>query len=456
MQIIIVGAGEVGSTTAAELAPEHRVTVVDVDDDRVDSLQYQEDVLGVTGDGTDIDVLRSAGIEDADMLIASTNSDEANLVACGTAKTVANPFTIARVRKPSLLKTWEGSEGAFGVDFMVSVDLLTAETIVRIADLPGADDAESFADDLVRMASFTITEDSPVAGLTVQEADRYDALTFAAIIRPDETIVPRGDTKICPGDEIVVIGRSDSCRRFAAELAPDEPDGDLDVVVVGGGTVGRDVARLLASEGQGVRLIERDPERARELAEQLPEVSVMQHDATDVDFLEREHVGDADVVISTLSGDERNLLVCLLAKRAGADRTVAVVENGDYVGPFEAVGVDAAVNPRTVTAEQITRFTRDKYAENIAILDGGRAEVIEIVLDADSTLIDRPIRESMADLPPGVVVGAVTRAAARQPADGERTTTEFVTPRGDTVLREGDHVVLFAEANVIEGVTGAI
>jgi trk system potassium uptake protein TrkA len=460
MRIIVVGAGEVGSTTAADLAADHEVTVVDLDADRVEALQYQEDVLGLAGDGTDLDVLREAGIAEADMLIASTDSDEANIVACGTAKTAADVFTIARVRKPSLLRTWEGSEGAFGVDFMVSVDLLTAQTIVRITGLPGAEDVDTFTGGLVRMVEFRIRETSPVAGLTVEAADRYDALTFAAVIRDGETIVPRGDTEIRAGDRLVVIGRADSCRAFATELEPESPDDDLDVVVVGGGPVGRGVARLLADGGHAPRLIERDETRARELAEQYPNVTVMAHDATDLAFLDRENVGEADVVVSTLSDDERNLLVCLLAKRVGAARTVAVVETGDYVEPFEAVGVDVAVNPRRVTAEEIIRFTLDKYAENLAIVGEDDAEVLEVELDADSELVGRPIRESITDLPAGVVIGAVTRASdGRVPRVRGRVDTtelEFVTPRGDTVLRAGDHVVLFVDTDAIEEVTARL
>ena len=450
MKIIVVGVGEVGSTTAADLAAANEVTVVDVDADRVDAIQYEEDVLGVTGDATDLEVLREAGLEEADMLIASTSIDEANLVACGTAKTVADPFTIARVRKPPLLRTWERSKGAFGVDFMVSVDLLTARRLLQIVDLPGAEDVKDFADGLVRMVEYPVTAASPVAGQTVREADRYGALTFASVLRDEETIVPRGDTEIRAGDGLVVIGRVDACVAFAREVAPPAPSRSLEVVVVGGGTVGRDLVRLLTNSDNGhrVRLLERDSERARELAEQFPDVAVLGHDATDRDFLEREHVGEADAVVTTLSSDERNLLVSLLARRLGADRTIAVVETTDYVEPFEAVGVDAAVNPRTVTAEEITRFSRDRYAENVAIVDGDRAEVIEVVVDEESVLAGRTIAASAADLPASVVVGAITREV-----DGGRT---FVTPRGDTVVEVGDHVVLFIDTSAIDEVVTRI
>jgi trk system potassium uptake protein TrkA len=448
MRVIVVGAGEVGSNTAAGLADSHDVVVVDLDGDRVESLQYSLDVLAVEGDGTDLDVLEEAGVREADLVIASTNSDEANVVTCGTVKTVSDAFTIARVKKPSLLRTWKQSEGAFGVDFMVSVDLLTAQAVVRIASLPGAQDAETFANGKIRMAEFPVTEDSPVANQTVREADRYDSLTFAAIIRNGEVTIPSGETVIDPGDSIVVIGSPESCRRFARDLQPEATlEEGADVVIFGGGTVGEQVARLLQGEGYAPRLVESDPERARELAEELSGTVVMEHDATDAAFLEREHVGDADLVVSALDGDERNLLVSLLAKRIGAGRSVAIVEASGYVDLFETVGVDVAVNPRKVTAEEITRFTREERAENVAIIENDRAEVLEIEVDTDSVLAGRPIRETVPELPEGIVVGAITRG------NGE---SEFVTPRGDTVIEVGDHVVLFVDVDVLDAVSGKL
>lgn len=443
MHVVIVGAGEVGSNIAASLAGDHEVVVIDLDEDRVDQLTYSLDVLSLEGDGTNVDVLREAGIERADMLIASTDSDEANIVTCGTARTASDAFTVARVRKTSLLRTWQGAEGAFGVDYMVSVDLLTAQSIVQIAGLPGTRHVETFADGTVRMAEFEITDETPIAGKTVREADRYDSLTFAALFRNDDVTIPQGDTVIQAGDRLVVIGSVTSTRQFANEVAPKKALGtDADVVVIGGGEIGYQVARLLGKRGYSPQLIEPDPERAREIAEELPETVVLSHDPTDVSFLEREHVGQADVVVAALEGDERNLLITLLADRVGADRTVAVVESGEYVDLFETVGVGAAVNPRQVTAEEITRFTREKETEQVAIIESDRAEVLEIEIDEDSVLAGRPIQESIPELPEGIVVGAITRGEERS----------LITPRGSTVIEVGDFVVLFVDTEILEEV----
>ena len=437
MYVVIVGAGEVGSTIAAGLADSHEVAVIDIDGQRVENLMYDIDILGVEGDGADLDILEEANVRDADILIASTDDDETNIVTCGTAMTVTDAFTISRVKSAKFLRTWEQSERAFGVDHMVATNLLTAETISRVVGMPAAQDVETFAEGVVQMAEFELEADSPVAGQTVREADRYESLTFAALIRDDDVVIPTGETELRPGDDVVVIGSPESVHTFAHEIAP-EVEGARDILVVGGSDVGYHTARLLQERGLRPRLIERDHDRARELAEALPGTTVLESDATDREFLQREHVENVDIVVAALDNDEKNLLASLLAKRLGAERAVAVVDSGEYVQLFEAVGIDVAVNPREATAEEITRFTREHQAENVAIIESDRAEVLEIEVDADSVLVDRPIRESVSDLPEGVVIGAITR-------DGE-----LVIPRGDTMIRTGDHVVVFVDTEVLD------
>ncbi|MFP8954467.1 Trk system potassium transporter TrkA [Natrialbaceae archaeon A-arb3/5] len=445
MRVIIVGAGEVGTNIAEALADDHEVVVIDRDGDRIESITYSHDVLAIKGDGTSIETLEEAGLEEADLVIASTDGDETNIVVCGAAKTVDDPFTIARVKQTNLLRTWERTEEAFGVDFMVCTDLHTAQTAVDIAGLPGACDVDSFADGLVRMAEFEIDADSPIAGETVAEADRFESLTFAALIREDEVVVPKGGTVIEAGDAVVVIGSVESVREFSGSLTPAPTlEQANEIVIVGGSEIGYQTARLFEQEGLEPRLIEQDHERARELAERLPHTLVLESDATDIDFLVREHVDESDIVVAALDSDEKNLLVSLLAKRIGVERTIGVVEYGEYVDLFETVGIDVAINPRLVTAEEITRFTRERRTENLAMLEHDRAEVLEVEVDRDSLLFGNRIRDVTAELPDGVVIGAVTR-------DGE-----LITPRGETVLELGDHVVVFVDTTVLDEVATAL
>lgn len=444
MRVIVVGAGDVGRSIAANLEDSHEVVVVDQNEEVVDELTYSLDVLAIQGNGTEVSTLREAGIEEAELVIACTDSDETNLVICGAVKTQGDAFTIARVRRRALLETWQSSQGAFDVDFMVCTDLLTAQTIFRISGMPAAQDVNMFAGGLVRMAEFEIRESSPVANVSVREADCYDSLTFAGIFRNGEMIVASGDTVIQPGDRVVVIGSPESVSGFAADITMPDRNDTKEIVIVGANEIGLQTAREFEDHGYRPRLIEQDHDRARKAAEALPNTMVMESDATDTEFLVREHIDEADIVIATLDGDELNLLVSLLAKRLGVDRTVAVIENLEYIELFEQVGVDVAVNPREETAEEIVRFTRADHTEKIAMVEHDRAEVIEIEVDADSVLTGRPIAEATTHLPECVVIGAISRGG------------DLVTPRGTTVVKPGDHVVVFVNSTVLDRVIEAL
>ncbi|GAA0196566.1 Trk system potassium transporter TrkA [Haladaptatus pallidirubidus] len=445
MRIIIAGAGEVGSNIAANLAESHEIIVIDTDPEKVDELTYSNDVLSIEGDGTSSVTLREAGIGEADMLIASTDDDETNLVICGTAKTLGDSFTIARVRNANFIETWDRSDGAFGADFMVSTNILTANDIVRVVGLPAALDVDPFAGGLVQMAEFEVSPKSDMAGQTVEEADRFEALTFAALVRNGDVVIPDGETIIEAGNKVIIIGRPDSIQEFSGAVASAETSADAkEIVIIGGSDIGYHTAKLLEERGLSPRLIEQSTDRAQQLAEELQKTVVMEHDATDVDFLVGEHIDRAAAVIATTDSDEKNLLVSLLAKSIGVRRAIAIVEDGEYTDLFEAVGVDVAINPREATAEEIVRLTQEGQIENLSLIEGRQAEVLEIEIDEGSALTGRPIRESMIDFPSEVVIGAITRRR------------DFIIPRGETIIEPGDHVVLFLATDVLPDVMGLV
>ncbi|WP_336325927.1 Trk system potassium transporter TrkA [Halovenus sp. HT40] len=439
MRVVIIGAGEVGTSIAANLSGKHDVVVIEADERRAEQLKYELDILTIVGDGTSMETQEAGDVAKADMFIACTDDDRTNLVACGTAKTLGDPFTIARVKSIEYLRTWDRKHGAFGADHVVCSDLLTAENIVRVIGLPTAIDLDLFVGGLVHMAEFEIVEGSPVAGQTVAEADRFDSLTFAGLFCGDDLVIPDGETRIETGYRAVVIGSPESVRAFGSDIAPDGTAERADDVVIAGGTeIGYHTARLLEEQSAKPRLIEANEERARALAEDLPDTVVMQHDATDTDFLAREHVDESDVMIAAMKSDERNLLVAVLAKRLGVDRVIAVVDNTEYVTLFEEIGIDVAINPRDVTAEDITRFSFENVAENLAVLENDQAEVLELQLEADSEMVGKTIRGLDADLDGRFVVGAITREGS------------LITPRGDTELRAGDKIVVFVETSFAE------
>lgn len=442
MRVVIIGAGEVGTAIAEDLAASHDVVVIDKDASRAEELKYDLDVLTLAGDGTSLETLETVDTADADLVIACTDDDRANLIACGTAKTLGDAFTIARTKSIEYLRTWERNRSAFGVDFLVCSDLLTAEDIVRVIGLPAAIDIDPFAGGLVQMAEFEISSSSPVAGQTIAEADRFESLTFAGLFRDDEILIPGGDTRIEPKDRAVVIGSPESVQAFAMDVAPETtPDSADEIVIVGGSEIGYHTARLLEERDLHPTLIEEDEERARHLAEELPETLVMQHDATDTEFLIREHVDQADVLLAARESDEQDLLIAVLAKRLGVDRVIAIVNNLDYVDLFEEIGIDVAINPREVTAEEIIRFSFESVAENLSVLEHDQAEVLEFELDDDSHLLGRPLRELDAEIDFPFVIGAVTRNGS------------FISPRGDTVLQSGDHIVVFLETEFVSELT---
>jgi trk system potassium uptake protein TrkA len=438
MQVVIVGAGEVGTSIAADLAANHDVIIVDIDEARVEDIKYDIDVLTLAGDGTSSDVLVEAGAADADLVIASTDDDKTNLVTCGTAETLGDPFTIARVKSAEFQRTWDRTGRAFDVDFMVCSNLQAAERIVNVIGLPSAIDVSSFVEGLVQMSEFEITAESPITGQTIAEADRFDSLTFAALFRNGDIVLPRGNTTIETDDRVVVIGAPESVQAFAQSIAPAATPGKAsDIVVVGGTEIGYHTARMLEERDFSPKLIEEDPDRSRELAEKLPETLVMNHDPTDTEFLRREHVDETDVLVSTLDGEEENMLVSVLGKRIGADRVISLVDQPDYVQLFEELGIDVAVSPREATAEEIIRFAHEKVALNITVLENDQAEVLELELDADSDLVGRTIEDIDAGIDADVVFGAVSRAGT------------LVIPRGETVLEAGDNIVVFVESDFV-------
>lgn len=268
---------------------------------------------------------------------------------------------------------------------------------------------DPFADGLVQMAEFGVTTESEIADPTVEEADQFEALTFAALVRNGEVTIPRGRTTIESGSKVIVIGRPESVRAFSRIVAPAAtPDSTRDIVIVGGSDIGYHTARRLEEHDLQPRLIEQDAERSRELAEELPGTVVMHHDATAAEFLISEHIDRADAVVAATDSDEKNLLVSLLAENVGVRRTIAVVEEGQYASLFEAVGVDVAINPREATAEEIGRFTQEGPIEKLSrrrSSSGGAGNRGRRGERSCRTAI----RESVPELPSGVVIGAIAR-----------------------------------------------
>lgn len=440
MQIVVVGAGQVGSGVANGLDEEHEIVVIDHDPDKLDRLRYEADVMTYEGNGADIDVLKKADTDEADMIVASTDDDRTNILVCGTARALNDDiFNVARVAETGYLKAWRHSQEAFNVDLMVGSDYLTARKIVQVALQQRAKDVEYFGHGDVEMAEFDVPDDSPLTGRPVKEVDAPEGLRFAAVFDGAGGMeVVRGDTVIEGGDRLLVIGRSDDVGEFGDNLGRDDEQDVSQAFILGGGEIAYQTAQLMERQGLRPKIVEWDRDRAEFLAQNLPNSFVLNDDATDPAFLEEEGISRAHLVVSALRPDERNLFCSQLAHHLGADQVVSVVHETRYTSLFETCGITTTVNPRNEVIEEILRHTRARYFEKIAFVDKHRGEVVELKLQPESPLIGKPLGERAEDLPEAMVIGAVSR-------DGD-----ILIPTGDTELQAGDDLVIFVASDTVD------
>lgn len=438
MFIVVVGAGQVGRSIAAELSGEHHIIVIEKNPDRADKVRSMADAMVEEGDGGDLDVLQRARVEEADMLIGCTDDDRTNILVANVANSLnENIITMARVKETRFLRAWQHSSVSFGVDHMVGSDALTAQRIVQAAVQPHALGVEYFSQKKVEMAEFKIPAGSPIAGKTVREADTYDEVRFVAVFHEEGMDVVRGDTVIPPDSVLLVIGKSHAVRAFGSSVHGGEEDGIERIAIFGGGEIGFQVASLLEKQNFSPVLVEKDRERAEFLFGELPNSLVLQNDALDPDFLIEEDLHEVDLVTSALDNDRQNLLSSLQARHFGVKRITSVVHEQKYMSLFEENGVDVAVNPRNKVVEEIVRHSRKQHLEKLTFVEDHRAEAIEIELDADSPLVGRRIADTTDEFPENFVIGSVERG------------NKIMIPRGNTVLEVGDDLVIFVETDAV-------
>ena len=437
MRIVIVGAGQVGSTVVEALHDEHDLTVIDVVRERLEPLAYRYDVSTIEANGASRKALRDAGVGQADLFIACTSRDEVNLVACSFARVEApRATTVIRTSNVEYIDLWR--EGRLDVDFAVSSELETANAVSRSIGMPAARQTDVFANGQVQIVEFDVPEgaDSSVVGRPLREAPLPSDSRVFGIIRGDTLTLPGGGESLRAGDRIVVIGSPTAAREWGRLLAPGE-EAVRDVVVFGGGQMGAAIARSLTAQEIGVRLIEPDRERAREVAEELPSCRVYNATGTDVDFLDRELIGRAQAAVFAIKDDAENHYAATLARVHGVRFTIAVLHDPISTEVYEHSGVDVTINPRAVTAEEIARFAHDPRTQQVAMLEGDRYEVLDITTQPTSEYVglrfrDMPIR--------GAMIGAIVR-------DGRA-----VFPRSDEVLQAGDRVIVFTETKRVPDV----
>jgi trk system potassium uptake protein TrkA len=454
LKIVILGAGQVGSTLAESLVSEQNdITVVDLEPGRLADLQDRFDLRTVLGSAAHPRTLVEAGIEDADMLIAVTQSDETNLVACKVSANLFNvPTKIARIRSRSLLARPELLEDSgFDVDFAICPEDIVTDYIARLIEFPEALQVLEFAEGRVTMVAVRAVEGGPLVGHPLrdlrQHIPKVDA-RVVAIFRGDQAVLPDGDTVVQAGDEVFCIADTQHIREVMRELRKmDKPV--RRVMIAGGGNIGLRLASALEKDYQ-VKLIEFNKRRAEVIADQLDKTLVLTGDATDEELLESENIDEMDLFLSLTNDDENNIMSALLAKRMGARRVVALINRRSYADLMQGGQIDVAISPAQATIGTLLQRIRRGDVVAVHSLRRGAAEALELVAHGDEKtckVIGKKVEA--IPLPRGAAIGAIVRAldfpkmeAVSDLAARERK-SEVIMAHHDTVIMSDDHVIVF-------------
>ncbi|MHC1601598.1 MAG: Trk system potassium transporter TrkA [Methermicoccaceae archaeon] len=429
MRIVILGAGNVAYNVARTLSQRHDVLVIERDSERCAYIEENLDVDVICGNGVNVEVLKRAVEMNAKMLIALTNIDEVNIVACITIKRLdENVLTIARVRNPDYVNAPVSSRKFVGLDIMISPEMLAANKILQIVSIPAAIDYEAIPHFDIEVIQFRMDDapssmiDTPLRELSIPRE-----CIVAAIHRNEEIIIPKGEDVFSAKDRIIVIGKPESTREFAQMLG--KPSELKSLVLVGGGISGLYIAELLEEMKVGVKLIEKDEERCKLLSEKLKSTLVIHANGADLNVLRGEGMESADAFVCITNNDEKNLLCSLIAKKMGVPKVVAKFSRAEYEEIFDMVGVDAAVGYYQVMVNEVVKHISREHTEAVLILERFSEEVIALTVDEKAKIIGKPVKN--VKFPEGAIIAFVLR--------GE----DVIIPGGDTVLNKGDRVVLF-------------
>ena len=436
MKIIILGAGQVGSSLAENLTSEaNDITIIDKNEKTLLALQDRLDLRTITGHASHPDILRAAGADDADMLIAVTDSDETNMVACQVAYTVFHtPTKIARVRALGYLSHPQlFQQEALPVDVLISPEQLITEYIESLITHPGALQVLDFADKKVQLVGVKAYYGGPLVGhelSTIKTHMPSVEIRVAAIYRRDRAIIPQGNTVIEADDEVFFVAAPECIRAMISELRRlDKPY--KRIMIVGGGNIGKRLAQALENDYQ-VKLIDHNSVRAHDLAKELDKTIVLNGDASDGNLLTEENIDNTDIFCSVTNDEEANILSAMLAKRLGARKVMALINRTAYVDLIQGGEIDIAISPQQSTISSLLAHVRRGDVVKVHSLRRGAAEAIEAIAHGDkktSKVVGRQIDD--LKLPYGTTIGAIVR--------GEKV----IIAHHNTVIEPEDHVILF-------------
>jgi trk system potassium uptake protein TrkA len=435
VKIIILGAGQVGSSVAANLCNEaNDITVVDRNPVCLQALQDRFDLRGVLGHGSHPEILARAGAQDADMIVAVTNSDEVNMIACQVAYTLfRTPTKIARVRETQYQKATElFAQEALPIDVLISPEQEVTDYIRRLIEFPGALQVLDFAHGRVQLVAAREIYGGPLVGHKLNELPQQlpgVETRVVAIYRRHEAIIPNGDTVIETGDDVFFVAAPKHIRAVMSEFQRlDSPN--KRVIIAGGGNIGKRLAIALEKQCN-IKIIESNPDRAQEISEELKHAYVLLGDAADEELLIEENIDQTDVFCALTNADEANIISSMLAKRLGAKTVMALINRAAYVDLVQRDIIDIAISPQQATIGSLLAHVRRGDVVKVHALRRGAAEAIEAIAHGDrnsSQVVGRSLDD--IELPPGTTIGAVVRGDA------------VIMAHHDTVIEAEDHVIM--------------
>ena len=437
MKCIIIGAGKVGFSIAQLLSTEdHDVTVIESDLERANLIDDALDVQVINGSGSSWKTLEKGGVKYADMVVAVTEFDELNMIACLLAKQYGVNTTVARVRNPEYLETPHFSpESMLGIDLIINPERVTALEISKLVKNPAALNVEYYAQGRVQLMELLVEEGSFMDGKQIRSLNTAH-FVIVAITRKHKMLVPGGDEVIIAGDHIYIMANTAEMPEVIQSLGIIHKKIEH-ITILGAGRTGTYLAHILEEQKLpvSIKIIERDPKRAREASIKLKRTLVINGDGSDLDLLENENVGQSDLFVALTNDDKLNLLSSLIAQNLGVNKTIAKINRSDIMPLMQQIGINVVLSPRILTAGAILKYIRRGDIISVTVLGEDRAEMIELVAQPGSIAIGKELRR--IHFPRGSVVGAIVR------------NEKVIIPSGDDVIQSCDHLIMFSLAKSI-------
>lgn len=442
MKIIIYGANETGSIIATEFFEDHDIIVIDPDAKSLEKFNNL-DLTVICADASNINILREADIKNCDVFIACTNIDEGNIVACLMAKQLSSATTVCFVSKKECrdslraIREEHNKNYALYIDNVIWPERLLTHEILRIITVPDAVDVEYFSNGRAKLLEYRIKENSTLKNKKLKDCSFNDETLVVGIVREEELFIPNGDSEFMAGDKAIFMGTPDALDNTAGQFFIEE-NNLRDVAIIGGGSVGYELAKSLESTKLRIKIIENNYKRCEFLSQNLKKTLVLNGDGTNLELLEQEDIGNSDVAVCVTNNDEKNLLCSLLVKQLGVKRAITRVGQIATATLFEKVGVDVAISPREASVNEIKNRIIESHAGILATVERGLAEILELKIreDFESTALMN------LKLPSRAVIAIIERAG------------KVIIPKGQTLIKSGDNLLIFTKSQDVAAIKG--